>query len=724
MALRYARAGGGNWSADATWSTTSGGAADTVAPTAADDALLNASSGAVTINSGATRVCRSIDCNGYTGTLSHNTSTNLDIGDATAGAGNIALRFGSGMTYSPASVNTCLIQFISTSTTQQTIDTAGKNIPRFLAGGSSDGNWIFNSNVNCTATNSFTDFVRGELNTNGFSLTCYGFRSQGSATRALTLGSTTITLNGSSVQAFQATGSNLTLSASSSTIICNASAQTFQALHTGLTFGTVTMSGAGAIIDTTNTITTLNLTGSGVAIINGVGTATTLTRTGTASLTDALQFNTNYTVTGTLNLNGNSITNRLLVFSNNLGVTRTITNTGVTEVWSHADFQDIAITEAFDASAITGASGNCGGNSGITFTTAATQTATGTGAFTWSTHGWTSRVPLPQDNVVISNAFTGSPTLTADMPRLGLSINMSGATGVFTVALGSGTSTLYGSLTLNSAIAAVTGTGPLNLNSRTSSTITCAGKTINASVVNISAVGGTYTLSDAFTTNTQLTFVNGTFASDNFTVTAPIYTSSGTATRAINKSTSEWIITSTAATTVWSFATTAGLTFTASNSLITLIGATANTRTFAGGGLTYGTLSYSETAGAGNLDITGSSSFAAIVAFDTAAVRTVRFTAGTTTTIRSASGIGINGTAGNLEVIASITAATHTISVASGIVSIDFVNITNSIATGGATFYAGANSVNNGGNTGWIFTAPPAPGGGIVTIIGGRIIGA
>lgn len=48
MATKYARAVGGAWATDATWSTTSGGGADTTAPTASDDAVIDTNSGAVT----------------------------------------------------------------------------------------------------------------------------------------------------------------------------------------------------------------------------------------------------------------------------------------------------------------------------------------------------------------------------------------------------------------------------------------------------------------------------------------------------------------------------------------------------------------------------------------------------------------------------------------------------------------------------------------------------
>jgi hypothetical protein len=45
----------------------------------------------------------------------------------------------------------------------------------------------------------------------------------------------------------------------------------------------------------------------------------------------------------------------------------------------------------------------------------------------------------------------------------------------------------------------------------------------------------------------------------------------------------------------------------------------------------------------------------------------------------------------------------------SGTVVCDWLVLNSNVAEGGATFYAGANSVDNLGNIGWIFTDPPAP---------------
>jgi hypothetical protein len=57
-----------------------------------------------------------------------------------------------------------------------------------------------------------------------------------------------------------------------------------------------------------------------------------------------------------------------------------------------------------------------------------------------------------------------------------------------------------------------------------------------------------------------------------------------------------------------------------------------------------------------------------------------------------------------------------TISKSSGIIDVDYLAINNSTATGGATWYAGANSLNNGSNTGWIFTAAPSNSGNMLML--------
>lgn len=92
-------------------------------------------------------------------------------------------------------------------------------------------------------------------------------------------------------------------------------------------------------------------------------------------------------------------------------------------------------------------------------------------------------------------------------------------------------------------------------------------------------------------------------------------------------------------------------------------------------------------------------------------INTLTLSAGKTYTI-SGSTTGLNigtlnalGTAGNLITITGATA--QTLVKTSGIVAADYLSLTNIVASGGATWYAGSHSTNGGGNTGWIFADAP-----------------
>ena len=80
------------------------------------------------------------------------------------------------------------------------------------------------------------------------------------------------------------------------------------------------------------------------------------------------------------------------------------------------------------------------------------------------------------------------------------------------------------------------------------------------------------------------------------------------------------------------------------------------------------------------------------------------FYAGITCTVTN---FNVLGTAGNNIVLMSTTAgARFSLSKSSGTVSVDYVSIQDSNATGGAAWYAGTHSTNVSNNLGWTFTAP------------------
>lgn len=71
MAARYFVGGGtGNWNSTTNWSDTSGGASGFSVPTLTDDVILDAASGVTTLIVNVDSVCKSINCTGFTGTLS------------------------------------------------------------------------------------------------------------------------------------------------------------------------------------------------------------------------------------------------------------------------------------------------------------------------------------------------------------------------------------------------------------------------------------------------------------------------------------------------------------------------------------------------------------------------------------------------------------------------------------------------------------------------------
>lgn len=267
--------------------------------------------------------------------------------------------------------------------------------------------------------------------------------------------------------------------------------------------------------------------GPGAPVISSGWTFFDLRRIGTAAKTDALTFSGPITVTGTLTCTGNSPSNRLVIQSSVPGTPRAITAAIVS--LTNVDWQDIAAAGA--AAPFTGTSmGDCQGNSGITFTPAATQFAKSAVSFSWSDvtkwflgtngTGGAGRVPLPQDDVVLdANSITaGGVTISGDMPRLGRDVSFAGVTNTptFNNTVGTTGGVIYGSLTFAAGMT-LTASSHLNLRGRGNHTVTSAGKSHGQ--CSIDAPGGTYTLLDAWTSTSRIQQNFGTFDANDFSVT-------------------------------------------------------------------------------------------------------------------------------------------------------------------------------------------------------------
>jgi hypothetical protein len=675
----------GTWDASTT-TTWIGG----VAPTQTDDVLIPLATTSITIGVGA--VCRSVDFNTFTGTITQGSTGTLTIGDAAGSvpASNIAIRLPAGATYAPNSAST--ITFISTSATQQTISISNSytcgNIKINCA---SNGNYALIAALTTAAASTVT-VVKGTLHADGATDNSGFAHSWGKVdltgsgvTKAFNAGAATYAITGTGI-AWNASGSGLTFTCGTSVI---------------------TMSGASSEMETASqTFNEVKFTGSGDQGLYGTTpTFAVLRRIGTAVKTDAFHFRASITVTGTLELTGNSVTNRLLAYVNPLGTQITITNTSTTMTLSNVDFRDIQLTVLYDASAITGLSGDCGGNGNkLTLTTGATQTATGTPAVStnWSALTWSGRVPLPQDNATINTDLTtgGGVGIIMDMPRSGKDIDFTGCTlaASSSVRYNIGyTITHYGNYIMKTAMGTSFANTPITFEGRGSHTITSNGwawLATSGSAFTIASFGGSYTLLDALNVNgnnNAFVLANGTFNDGGFSTTCQRFSSAVSVTRALTIS-GTFTVASDSSTTVWDTSTVTGLTITATGSTLVFTGSSvANTHTFnAGTAQTFGAITFSGknfsvlcTTG-----ITFNGVFALNNIGDTAGVklqitRTYTLNYGMTTTASS----------GNVAKLVSATpASVATVTKPNGQICLDRCTITDITATGGAGWYAGANS--------------------------------
>jgi len=677
---------GGTYGSQAMSAATVGASVPTASDNVFFDANSNSGTTAFTVTMANTpRVCNDFTASGLDGTM-------------TLAGASIGLTVSGSLTFQATNFTRTY-----TGTTTFNATTTGKTVTTngvaFGAGVTFDGvggGWTLGSAFN-SGSNSLT-LTNGtfDTSTSNYSLTIQSFNSSNSNIRTINLNASTLTLGG-----FWAltTSTNATLNAGSSTINLTAGNPSFAG--GGLTYYNV------AFIASALTTPT----------ISGANTFNNLTITGRTTVGLAqLSISANQTINGTLTVSaGTASAFRTSIFSSTLGTTRTLTCAAVS--LTDTDFRDITIAGA--ASPASGTRlGDCKGNSGITFGAAKTVFYRQTGSADWGATGsgsWSAtsggaldatQFPLAQDTAVFPAATypaLGSTTSINANYNIG-TIDMSLRTSnTMTLATSSNNPVIYGNW-INGTGITLSGTGTLTFAGRTTQQITSVSKTFTQPIT-INSPSGSVTLQDALTTDTGVTttLTNGTLDLNGFTYTVGIAltTTTGTKNLTFNGGT---LVCPRASTTAFNNGAPINFTTTAGTGTGTISMTAATAKTFVGAGSTFNcTLNQG---GAGALTITGSNTFSNIT--NTVQPASVLFTAGTTSTF---SNFSLSGTAGNLITIGSVTAASHTLSKASGTVSADFLSISRSTATGGAGWYAGANSTDGGNNSGWIFTAPPAPSG-------------
>jgi hypothetical protein len=633
MADRYWVGGTASWdgTAGSKWALTSGGAGGQAVPTSADDVFFsNLSTGTCTI-AAVTTVARSINCTGFTGTLTGTAAITV--------SGSVTLV--AGMTYSYTGTMTLA--------GTGTITSAGKTFGAVTVNGAGITVTLGSSlSQGATSTNTFT-LTQGTLALAGFTLTCGIFSSNNTNTRAISFGAGGITLTHNTgattvlsmntMTGFSWTGStgnegfsytrtdglgaatlnagsvaggtvsnaiNLTLRGGGSstpgvTVTTGSYVKnlTFPASFPNLSVnsaaynacGNLTLNGglgtASNIVPTFLASGTITSAGRTIGNTNVIGSGITLT------LADAMTLGAANTFTltaGTLNLNGFTLSTG--IFSSSNSNTRAITFGSA----------NIALTSTTAVTTV------------LSMATATGFTFTGTGGFTrdqaatatmvfGTTGGTTSNAP----NLTVN---TGSSALTITTNSWFKNLVFTGSTS----AVGTSAVNIAGNLTLASGGTYTSFTPAF----RASGTVTSAGKTIGN--VTINAASNTVTLADAMTLDTTgaFTLTAGTINLANFSLSTGRFSSNNSNTRAISFGSGNIALTSTSAgTAVLSMLNAIGFTWTGTGGFTRNMAATATMVFGTSGGTTSNapnltvnagssTLTFSDVSIFKNLDFTGS----------------------------------------------------------------------------------------------------------------------
>lgn len=681
---RYWVGGTGNWSDDTNhWATTSGGLPGAgnlpgTGDNANFDTLSHTTNFTVTINASAQ--CANLNMAApLTNKVTWAGSSAMDI------YGNINL---SGGTAGITRTYTGTITMKATSGTK-TIDPNGVTLNSTFTMDGVGGTFQLSNDLNIS--NKVLTLTNGTFDSNGKAVTASRFSSSNSNTRTITLGASTFTLNDTTTCWTTSQSVGLTLNANTSTINCTGA--------------------GGDLLGGAKTYNTVNFTGGGFVNINQANTFANLTYTG-ATAQDDLRFAANNTITTLLTITGTSQGKPVFVGSQTFNTKRTLTAASVS--LTNVNFQDI--TAAGAAAPFSGTSiGDATNNTSITFDGAVTRYWVGNGGSWSNTARWSTSsggssgatVPLPQDTVIFdSNSISsGSQTITVDGTVMGLSVDFSAVTNNPTLAMPGAISTtytsIYGNLTLKSGMTMTNNSNLYFFNRGSTATFTTGGVSITA-FPNINAISGTVLLGDNTTcTVSGFQVNNGTFDANNKDLTQVSYNQDNGNTRTVNMGSGTWTMTGTGQ--AWSSQTVTNLTFNRGTSTIKYTDASASSKSFSGGGLTYYNFWFTG-AGTGTMTIIGSNTFKDFK-IDTQP-KTILFTAGTTQTIQS---LTATGTSGNLITLnSSSNGSAWTLRSSSAYITGDYLSLRDSTATGGATFYAGSHSTNTSGNTNWQFADPPA----------------
>jgi len=674
MVDKYWVGGAGSWTTASTtnWSLTSGGASGASVPSASDNVFFD-QVGTYTVT-----VTGPLTCLDFTVSAGLVTFTPSSGGQAITISGSLSLASGT--------VGTWNSNFNSTfnATTTKTITTNGESIGNVTFDGVG-GTWTLGSAL--TTPQNF-DLTNGTFSTSAsnYAVTCSQFISNNSNTRTLNVNASTFNISSGSWTCTTAT--NLTVSGSGATVSMNGSVIVKTFAGGGANWGAIT----------------LNQGGSTRLTISGSNTFANISNSYNATGATSIRFTSGTTQTVTSFTAEGTSGKVLTIDSTTPGTAATLSKASGTVSVNYVSIQDSTATGGATWN-VDSNSTDVSGNTGWIFAPPNRYWVGGAGTWdTTSTTNWSSSsggaggatVPTASINVFFDQAGTYTVTVTGPLTCLDFTVSLGVVS--FTPSSGSQAITISGSLALFSGTVGTWSPSFIpTFNATTSKTISTNGEAIGAPTFN--GVGGTWTLGSAFAVNNgTLTLTNGTFSTSasNYAVNSANFSSSNSNTRTLNLNASTYTTTSS-----WTCTTSTNLTVSGSGATVTMTSSSA--KTFAGGSANWGAITLDQ-GGAGQLTISGSNTFANISnSYNATAATSIRFTSGTTQTVTS---FTAEGTSGKVLTIDSTTPGTAaTLSKASGTVSVSFLSIRDSTATGGATWNA-LNSTDVSGNTGWIFATP------------------
>ena len=688
MATYYWVGGAGNWTPSVTtnWSATSGGAGGAGYPTTADDVIFDqAGPYTVTVFNifNANPSCKSLTVTGANVTFSCTTAPYAPT-IVVAGAFVLAA------TTTFVSVTQALTIYLQSPLNNTALTLNGAVF-----------NFGVRFRINCPATfnngyllgSAFTgadinlDVDQGTFNTGGYAVDIYAMRAESTGLYpTFVFSNSFITLQFLNIQS----GGLVSLNAGTSTVSVRRDVYVGSSL--ALYNLTLTPFGSGALkslrVTTVNQLTIQALSFFGV---------------------EKISLDVNITITSILSIPGYSFGGytyaaaRVQFFSSSSTTARTVT-VGSAFQLTNVDFR--RITAAGAAGTWSGTNlGNALNNTNITFPAGVNKywnQAAG-GYFkdvAWTTtSGGTPAVdvfPLAQDTVVFeaTGLNSGATVSWATSYYLG-TIDMSARTSnTMTLDASYSTIPVYGNWINGSGTTITANNSVISFVGQTTQTITSANKSFGDTGISVGS-SSTLTLVGNFlvsgSSNSEISLSSSAVLDLNGYTCSSFSIATNSSTIVFNGGTLEL----TGSGTVTDFP--ASLTTTPGTGAGTITLTSASAKIFAGNNQIFNcTLNQG---GAGQLTITGANTFTNIT--NSVSPTTVLFPAAITNTFTDFS---LAGTSGNLVTVGSTSSTRAILSKTSGVVSGNFLSISNTNATSGATWYA-VNSTNGGNNLGWQFAA-------------------